>query len=53
MTLRARPVHGQLNDGGFDSQRHALSQHRPLTGRFITADVRVRTCSLRRVILLR
>lgn len=47
MTLRARPVHGQLNDGGFDSQRHALSQHRPLTGRFITADVRVRTCSLR------
>ena len=47
MTLRACPVHGQLNDGGFDSQRHALSQHRPLTGRFITADVRVRTCSLR------
>lgn len=29
MTLRARPVHGQLNDGGFDSQRYALSQHQP------------------------
>ncbi|MDU4436183.1 MAG: PLP-dependent transferase, partial [Pluralibacter gergoviae] len=24
MTLRLRPVHGQLNDGGFDSQRYAL-----------------------------
>ncbi|QGN37457.1 ComEC family protein [Klebsiella oxytoca] len=47
MTLRARPVHGQLNDGGFDSQRYALSQHRPLTGRFITAEVRERKCSLR------
>ena len=29
MTLRLRPVHGQLNDGGFDSQRYALAQHRP------------------------
>ena len=28
-----RPSNGQLNDGGFDSQRYALSQHRPLTGR--------------------
>ncbi|HCB1499980.1 TPA: ComEC family protein [Klebsiella michiganensis] len=47
MTLRARPVHGQLNDGGFDSQRYALSQHRPLTGRFLTAEARDRRCSLR------
>ena len=47
MTLRARPVHGQLNDGGFDSQRYALAQHRPLTGRFITAEIRERNCSLR------
>ncbi|HDX8958505.1 TPA: ComEC family protein [Klebsiella oxytoca] len=47
MTLRARPVHGQLNEGGFDSQRYALSQHRPLTGRFISAKVRERNCSVR------
>lgn len=47
MTLRARPVHGQLNEGGFDSQRYALSQHRPLTGRFISAEVRERNCSVR------
>jgi competence protein ComEC len=24
MTLRLRPVHGELNDGGYDSQRSAL-----------------------------
>ncbi|HHR3290383.1 TPA: ComEC family protein [Klebsiella oxytoca] len=47
MTLRARPVHGQLNEGGFDSQRYALSQHRSLTGRFISAEVRERNCSVR------
>lgn len=47
MTLRARPVHSQLNEGGFDSQRYALSQHRPLTGRFINAEVRERNCSVR------
>jgi competence protein ComEC len=41
MTIRARPVHGQLNDGGFDTQRHALSSHLPLTGRFINARLRM------------
>lgn len=34
MTIRIRAVHGQLNDGGFDSQRYALAQHQPLTGLF-------------------
>lgn len=33
MTLKVRAVHGQLNEGGFDSQRYALAQHQPLTGR--------------------
>ncbi|WP_308564332.1 ComEC family protein [uncultured Klebsiella sp.] len=47
MRLRMRPVHGQLNDGGFDSQRYALAQHRPLTGRFLSAEVRDKRCSLR------
>lgn len=27
MTLKVRAVHGQLNEGGFDSQRYALAQH--------------------------
>ncbi|MBW9464330.1 ComEC family protein [Kluyvera sp. EC_51] len=47
MTIRARAVHGQLNDGGFDAQRYALSQHRPLTGRMVTAQILDNRCSLR------
>ncbi|HEY2454032.1 MAG TPA: ComEC family protein [Scandinavium sp.] len=47
MTIRSRAVHGLLNDGMFDSQRHALSLHRPLTGRFIQASVLKSDCSLR------
>lgn len=47
MTLRLRPVHGQLNDGGFDSQRFALAQHLPLRGRVIKARRLSERCSLR------
>lgn len=47
MTIRARAVHGQLNDGGFDSQRYALAQHQPLTGRLINATPLDAACSLR------
>lgn len=47
MTLKVRPVHGQLNEGGFDSQRYALAQHQPLTGRFLQARVIDSQCSLR------
>lgn len=47
MTLRPRAVHGQLNEGMFDSQRYALSLHRPLTGRFSRVTVVQSGCSLR------
>lgn len=47
MTLRLRPVHGQLNDGGFDSQRYALAQHRPLSGGIVAASALDTRCSLR------
>lgn len=47
MTLKARAVHGQLNEGGFDSQRYALAQHQPLTGRFLQAKAINPECSLR------
>lgn len=47
MTLRTRAVHGLLNEGMFDSQRYALSLHRPLTGRFTHATVLQQNCSLR------
>ncbi len=45
MTLKVRAVHGQLNEGGFDSQRYALAQHQPLTGRFLQASVITPQCS--------
>lgn len=47
MTLNVRAVHGQLNEGGFDTQRYALATHQPLTGRFIEATVLDARCSLR------
>lgn len=47
MTLRLRAVHGELNDGGYDSQRNALASHQPLTGRFTHAEVLEANCSLR------
>ena len=47
MKLRVRAVHGQLNDGGFDSQRYAIAQHQPLTGRFLQARIIEPGCSLR------
>ncbi|MCP2003850.1 UNVERIFIED_ORG: competence protein ComEC [Buttiauxella agrestis ATCC 33320] len=47
MKLQLRPVHGQLNEGGFDSQRYALAQHQPLSARIISADPITQRCSLR------
>lgn len=47
MTLSLRAVDGQLNEGGFDSQRYALAQHQPLTGRFTHAEVTDARCDLR------
>ncbi|POP49190.1 ComEC family protein [Superficieibacter electus] len=47
MVVRARAVHGELNDGGFDTQRNAFAQHNPLTGRFMTATALDTRCSMR------
>ncbi|WP_039056352.1 ComEC family protein [Enterobacter sp. Bisph1] len=47
MTIRARAVHGQLNEGGFDSQRYALAAHLPLSGRFIDASIVESRCTWR------
>jgi competence protein ComEC len=38
MTLRLRPAHGELNDGGYDSQRSAFARHQTLSGRFTRAE---------------
>ncbi|HFZ8995247.1 TPA: ComEC family protein [Citrobacter freundii] len=47
MRLKVRPIHGQLNEGGFDTQRYALAQHQPLSGRFLQATLLQSQCSLR------
>ncbi|WP_368543392.1 ComEC family protein [Enterobacter soli] len=47
MTLRLRAVHGELNDGGFDSQRNAFARHQTLTGRFTHAEMIDGSCTLR------
>lgn len=47
MTLRLRPAHGELNEGGYDSQRSAFAQHQTLSGRFTRAELVDGRCSLR------
>ncbi|HDS3783541.1 TPA: ComEC family protein [Enterobacter ludwigii] len=47
MTLRLRPVHGELNDGGYDPQRSAFARHQTLSGRFTHAKIVDENCSLR------
>ena len=47
MKVHLRPVHGQLNVGGFDSQRYALAQHQPLSARMISAQSVTGSCNLR------
>lgn len=47
MTVRLRAVHGELNDGGYDSQKTAFARHQTLSGRFTHAEVIDARCSLR------
>jgi competence protein ComEC len=47
LKVNLRPVHAQLNEGGFDSQRWALANHWPLTGRITSSAVISPECSLR------
>ncbi|HFI1904070.1 TPA: ComEC family protein [Enterobacter roggenkampii] len=52
VTLRLRPAHGELNDGGYDSQRSAFARHQTLSGRFTRAEIVDGRCSLRAQYLL-
>ncbi len=47
MKLRLRAVHGRLNEGEFDLQRFALSNHTPLQGRIISQQAESLTCNWR------
>lgn len=51
LKLRLRPVHGKLNQGGFDSQRWAVAQRQPLTGRVRQARLLDGDCGLRQRII--
>lgn len=51
MELALRPLHAQLNEGGFDRQRFNLANSMPLTGRVIGATVREPMCNLRGTIM--
>lgn len=51
MTLRLRPVHARLNQGGYDMQRRALATHTPLQGRIIKATRLQQDCSLRQRVI--
>ena len=47
LKLKLRPLHGQLNEGGFDSQRFYLAQNLLFSGHVITAKTLSAQCSLR------
>lgn len=47
LNANLRPVHALLNEGGFDSQRWALANRWPLTGRISSKTVISAECSLR------
>ncbi|WP_375602900.1 ComEC family protein [Enterobacter hormaechei] len=47
MTLRLRAIHGEINEGGYDSQKNAFARHQTLSGRFTHAALVDERCSLR------
>ncbi|BFI67028.1 ComEC family protein [Yersinia pseudotuberculosis] len=49
--LRMRAVHSVLNEGGFDSQRWAIANRRPLQGRIIEAKLLDAECNFRQQII--
>ncbi|CNH21706.1 ComEC family competence protein [Yersinia pekkanenii] len=49
--LRMRSVHSLLNEGGFDSQRWAIANRRPLQGRVIKAELLDASCNLRQQVI--
>lgn len=49
--LRMRPTHSLLNQGGFDSQRWAIANRQPLSGKIISAEPIDNSCNLRQKIV--
>ena len=53
MKVSLRPVHSLLNEGGFDAQRWALSQHAPLTATIQSAELLDNNSTLRQQFIQR
>ncbi|MCC3701125.1 ComEC family protein [Rouxiella badensis] len=51
LTMSLRPVHSQLNLGGFDGQRWAVANRQTLSGRINSAERITAGCSLRQQII--
>ncbi|MCX8957388.1 ComEC family protein [Erwinia psidii] len=52
MKLRLRAVHANLNEGGFDSQKYAVANSVPLTGKILALQPLKKGCSWRQWIIL-
>lgn len=50
-TVNLRPVHSRLNEGGFDSQRWAISKRQPFSGRIVSAQAINSECDFRQRII--
>ncbi len=53
MVLRLSPVHGQLNQGGFDAQRYGLARAEVLRGQVVSASLTHGDCGLRGALVAR
>ncbi|PHM74604.1 ComEC family protein [Xenorhabdus kozodoii] len=51
VTMKLRPVHAQLNQGSYDSQRYSLSIRQPLNGKIIDAKPLDKNCNLRQHVI--
>ncbi|WP_145524819.1 ComEC family protein [Yersinia rohdei] len=51
LRLKMRGVHSLLNEGGFDRQRWAMANRRPLQGRVIKAQLLDASCSFRQQVI--
>ncbi|MCL2895486.1 ComEC family protein [Brenneria tiliae] len=51
VAARFRPVHGRLNQGGFDSQRWAIAKRQPLSGKIVSVQAITPSCDLRQRII--
>lgn len=51
LRLKLRPVHGKLNEGGFDSQRWAMAKRQPLTAQVKRATLVDSGCNWRQRII--